>query len=112
MIERRMGNETAAERHLRQALERNPSYAEAHYELATGYLAAGDAQRALDTYHAALAARPQYAEALFGAARAALDLKRNDEARRDYETFIRVAPPEYARQVAAAREAIRRLQNR
>jgi len=112
MIERRMGSETAAEEHLRQALERNPSYAEAHYELATGYLAAGDPQRALDTYHAALAVRPQYAEALFGAAKAALDLHRLDEARRDYEAFIRIAPPEYARQVSAAREAIRSLQNR
>jgi arylsulfatase A-like enzyme/Tfp pilus assembly protein PilF len=112
ILERRMGNATAAEGHLRQALERNPSYAEAHYELATGYLAAGDPQRALDTYRAALAARPQYAEALFGAARAALDLQRNEEARRDYEAFIRIAPPEYAKQVAAAREAIRRLQNR
>jgi arylsulfatase A-like enzyme/Tfp pilus assembly protein PilF len=112
ILERRTGNEPAAERHLRQALERNPSYAEAHYELATGYLAAGDPQRALDSYRAALAARPQYAEALFGAARAALDLHRNDEARRDYEAFIRIAPPEYAKQVSAAREAIRRLQNR
>jgi choline-sulfatase len=112
ILDRQAGNETAAEKHLRQALERNPSYAEAHYELATGYLAAGDPQRALDTYHAALAARPQYAEALFGAAKAALDLNRNEEARRDYEAFIRIAPPEYARQVAAAREAIRRLQNR
>jgi tetratricopeptide (TPR) repeat protein len=80
--------------------------------LATGYLAAGDPQRALDTYHAALAVRPQYAEALFGAAKAALDLHRLDEARRDYEAFIRIAPPEYARQVSAAREAIRSLQNR
>ncbi|MGH9141104.1 MAG: sulfatase-like hydrolase/transferase, partial [Vicinamibacterales bacterium] len=112
ILERRMGNATAAEGHLRQALERNPSYAEAYYELATGYLAAGDPQRALDTYRAALAARPQYAEALFGAARAALDLHRDDEAQRDYEAFIRLAPPEYAKQVAAAREAIRRLQNR
>jgi choline-sulfatase len=112
MLDRQAGDGTAAEKHLRQALERNPSYAEAHYELATGYLAAGDPQRALDIYHAALAARPQYAEALFGAAKAALDLNRNDEARRDYEAFIRIAPPEYAKQVAAAREAIRRLQNR
>lgn len=112
VLERRMGDAAAAERHLRQALERNPSYAEAHYELATGYLAAGDPQRALDTYRAALAARPQYAEALFGAAKAALDLHRVEEARRDYEAFIRIAPPEYATQVAAAREAIRRLQNR
>jgi arylsulfatase A-like enzyme/Tfp pilus assembly protein PilF len=112
ILERRMGDRAAAERHLRQALERNPSYAEAHYELATGYLAAGEPQRALDSYHAALTARPQYAEALFGAARAALDLHLNDEARRDYEAFIRIAPPEYARQVSAAREAILRLQNR
>jgi len=94
------------------ALERNPSYAEAHYELATGYLAAGAPQRALDAYRAALVARPRYAEALFGAARAELDLNRIEEARRDYEAFIRIAPPEYAKQVTAAREAVRRLQNR
>ena len=112
ILERQVGNETAAEEHFRQALERNPSYAEAHYELATGYLAAGAPQRALDAYRAALVARPRYAEALFGAARAELDLNRIEEARRDYEAFIRIAPPEYAKQVSAAREAIRRLQNR
>jgi hypothetical protein len=46
---------------------------------------------------------------LFGAARAALDLGRTGDARRDYEQFIRVAPPEYKQQVSAAREALRRL---
>jgi choline-sulfatase len=112
ILERQVGNETAAEEHLRQALERNPSYAEAHYELATGYLAAAAPQRALDAYRAALAARPRYAEALFGAAKAELDLHRLEEARRDYEEFIRIAPPEYGKQVAAARAAIGRLQNR
>ncbi len=112
IIERRSGNETAATGHLRQAIERNPTYPEAHYELATGYLAAGDPQRALDSYRAALAARPQYAEAVFGAARAELDLNRAADARRDYEEFVRIAPPEYARQTAAAREMIKRLQNR
>ena len=65
---------------------------------------------ALEAYRAALAARPDYAEALFGAARAALDLGRSDEARRDYEHFVRVAPPEYRQQMAAAREALRRLE--
>jgi len=54
-------------------------------------------------------ARPDYPEALFGAARAALDVGRIDEAKRDYERFIRVAPREYATQVAAARDALRRL---
>jgi len=112
IIERRSGNETAAAGHLRQAIERNPSYPEAHYELATGYLAAGDPERALTDYRAALAARPAYAEALFGAARAELDLHRTADARRDYEAFVRIAPPEYARQAAAAREMIKRLQNR
>ena len=94
IIERRSGNETAAAGHLRQAIERNPSYPEAHYELATGYLAAGDPERALNGYRAALAARPVYAEALFGAARAELDLNRAADARRDYEEFVRIAPPD------------------
>jgi choline-sulfatase len=112
IIERRSGNGTAAAGHLRQAIERNPSYPEAHYELATGYLAAGDPERALNGYRAALAARPAYAEALFGAARAELDLNHAADARRDYEEFVRIAPPEYAKQAAAAREMIKRLQNR
>jgi choline-sulfatase len=109
LIERRAGNETAAETHLRDALARNPAYAEAHYELGTGYLLARQPARALDAYRAALAARPDYAEALFGAARAELDLGKKDDARRDYERFVQVAPKEYRRQIAAAREAITKL---
>jgi choline-sulfatase len=110
LIERRAGNETAAQANLKEALARNPAYAEAHYELGTGYLRARQPEPALDAYRAALAARPDYAEALFGAARAALDLGRLDEARRDYERFIQIAPPEYASQVAAAHEALRSLE--
>lgn len=109
VIERRAGNEPAAQARLLEALARNPAYPEAQYELGTGYLLARQPERALETYRAALAARPDYAEALFGAARAALDLGRSDEARRDYERFVRIAPPEYRQQVAAARDALRRL---
>ena len=107
VIERRAGNEAAAQARLKEALARNPAYPEAHYELGTGYLRARQPEPALTAYRAALAARPDYAEALFGAARAALDLGRPDEARRDYERFVQVAPPEYAQQIAAAREALR-----
>jgi choline-sulfatase len=109
VIERRAGNEAAAQTHLKEALSRNPAYPEANYELATGYLRAKQPEPALAAYRAALAARSDYAEALFGAARAALDLGRFDEARRDYERFVQAAPPEYAQQVASAREALRRL---
>ena len=109
MMERRAGNEPAAQAHLQEALARNPAYPEARYELGTGYLLARQPEPALEAYRAALAARPDYAEALFGAARAALDLGRTDDARRDYERFVRVAPPEYRQQVAAARDALRRL---
>jgi arylsulfatase A-like enzyme/Tfp pilus assembly protein PilF len=109
LVERRAGNEPAAEAHLKEALARNPAYPEAQYELGTGYLRARQPEAALKAYRAALAARPGYAEALFGAARAALDLGRFDEARRDYERFLQVAPPEYASQMAAARDALRRL---
>jgi arylsulfatase A-like enzyme/Tfp pilus assembly protein PilF len=109
VVERRIGNEAAAEAHLQDALARNPVYAEAHYELGTGYLAANQPQRAIVAYRAALASRPDYAEALFGAARAELDLGLRDEARRDYEHFVRVAPRAYVRQIAAAREVLQRL---
>ncbi len=112
LIERRAGNEDAAQMHLKEALARNPAYPEANYELATGYLRAKQPEPALAAYRAALAARPDYAEALFGAARAALDLGRVDEARRDYERFVQVAPPEYAQQVSAARDALRTLERR
>ncbi len=112
IVERRAGNEPAAQARLQEAIARNGSYAEAHYELGTGYLLARQPDRALAAYRAALAAQPDYAEALFGAARAALDLGQLDEARRDYERFIRVAPREYRQQVAAARDALRRLDAR
>ena len=109
VVERRAGNERAAQARLTEALARNPKYAEAHYELGTGYLVARDPARALDAYRAALDSRPDYAEALFGAARAELDLGKRDDARRDYERFVDVAPREYRRQIAAAREAIAKL---
>jgi len=109
VVERRAGNEPAAQARLLEAVARNPAYPEAQYELGTGYLLAGDPSRALDAYRAALAARSDYAEALFGAARAALDLHRADEARSYYERFIAVAPAQYRQQVTAAREALRRI---
>lgn len=112
IVERRAGNEALAQSRLQEAIARQSDYPEAHYELGTGYLLARDPQRALDAYRAALTARPDYAEALFGAARAALELGRTDEARRDYEHFIRVAPREYRQQVAAARDVLRRLNTR
>ncbi len=111
LIERRAGNETAAQTRLHEALTRNPKYAEAHYELGTGYLLARQPERALEAYRAALASRPDYSEALFGAARAELDLGKTDDARRDYERFVQVAPKEYRRQIAAAKEAIKSLRN-
>jgi Tfp pilus assembly protein PilF len=111
-VERRAGNEPAAEARLKDALARNPVYAEAHYELGTGYLLAHQPDRAVAAYRAALESRPDYAEALFGAARAELDLGRRDDARRDYEHFVRVAPREFARQIAAARQTLRRLAER
>jgi choline-sulfatase len=109
IVERRAGNEALAQARLRDAVARNAAYPEAQYELGTGYLLAKKPERALDAYRAALSARPDYPEALFGAARAELDLGRIDEARRDYERFVRVAPARYRQQVAAAREALRQL---
>jgi len=109
VVERRAGNEAAAQSRLQEAIARNPAYAEAHYELGTGYLLARQPERALAAYRAALARRPDYAEALFGAARAELDLGKSAEARRDYEHFVKVAPPAYRQQIAAAEKAIKRL---
>lgn len=109
IVERHAHNEAAAQSRLQEALARNPDYPEAHYELGTGYLLANHPQRALDEYRAALAGDRDYPEALFGAARAALSLGLFDEARRHYERFVSVAPREYREQVAAARDALRRL---
>ncbi len=99
----------AAQARLREAIGRNPQYAEAHYELGTGYLLARQPERALEAYRAALVGRPDYAEALFGAARAELDLGKSADARRDYQRFVDVAPKEYRQQIAAARAAIAHL---
>ncbi len=112
IMERRLGDAAAAETHLRDALARRPDYPEALYELGTGYLASGRPGPALEAYRAALRARADYAEAWFGAARAARDLGQREEARRAYEQFLRIAPPEYRRQIAAAREALRSLDAR
>jgi arylsulfatase A-like enzyme/Tfp pilus assembly protein PilF len=109
VVERRAGNESAAQARLQEAVARNPAYPEAQFELGTGFLMARQPERALAAYRAALSTRANYAEALFGAARAARDLGRLDEARRDYERFVRIAPPEYRQQVAAARDALREL---
>ena len=109
VIARRAGRGDEARDRLHQAIARNPRYAEARYELATLQLAAGDPQGALAEYRAALDARPDYAEALFGAARAELDLQMRDEARRDYERFVRVAPRAFAPQIAAARRVLQQL---
>ena len=109
VVERRAGHEPAAVTRLQEAIARDPKYPEAHYELGTGYLMARQPARALEEYRAALASRPDYAEALFGAARAELDLGQSAEARRDYERFVQVAPKEYGQQIAAARQAIQRL---
>ena len=109
IVERRAGNEHAAEDRFRQAIACDPRHAAAHYELGTGLLAAGRADQALDEYRAALAVRADYSEALFGAARSELALQRWDDARRHYEHFVRVAPSAYAAQIAAARDALRRL---
>jgi choline-sulfatase len=112
IVERRAGNETLAQTHLRDAIARNAAYPEAQYELGTGYLLAKQPEHALDAYRAALSARPDYPEALFGAARAALELGQTEEARRDYERFVRVAPRRFRPQVSAALEALRELSAR
>ncbi|HTK29848.1 MAG TPA: sulfatase-like hydrolase/transferase [Vicinamibacterales bacterium] len=109
LVEAQQGHEQAAQAKLEEALRRKPAYPEARFELGTIFLRQRQAERALTEYRAALAVRPAYPEALFGAARAALDLGAKDEARRDYEQFVRIAPPEYARQADAARDALRRL---
>jgi arylsulfatase A-like enzyme/Tfp pilus assembly protein PilF len=112
VVERRAGNEAAAQARLQDAIARNPAYSEAHYELGTGFLLAHEPDRALAAYRAALASRPDYAEALFGAARAELDLGKSADARRDYEDFLRVAPPAYRQQIAAAQAALEQLRIR
>jgi len=109
VVERRGGNETAAQARLQDAIARNPTYPEAHYELGTGFLLQHQPDRALAAYRAALASRPDYAEALFGAARAELDLGKSADARRDYENFVKVAPPAYRQQIAAAQAALKSL---
>jgi choline-sulfatase len=109
LLDRGAGREALALTRLGQALDRNPAYPEAHYEIGSLHLSAGRVAEALTSYRAALHAAPDYPEALFSAAHAAVLLERPDEARGYYQRFIDVAPPKYARQVAAARQALARL---
>ena len=108
LVLRRTGDDEGANAALHEAVTRNPVYAEAHFEIGSARLAA-DPAAALASFEAALAARADYPEALFGAGRAAERLGRQDAARSYYERFIAVAPAEYRQHAALARAALARL---
>ena len=92
--------EARAQSRFEEALAHNPKYAEAHYALGTGFLLAKQPERALDAYRAALAGHPDYPEALFGAARAELELGRTDQvAKHDGD----LAPLRFARRTFGRR---------
>ncbi len=112
LIDRREGDIPSARSRLQLAFDRNPQYAAAYVELGNIELAEHRLPAALEAYRRAIAARADDPEALFSAAHVEELLGQHDEAARDYQRFIGVAPPVYRQQIAAARRALARLTTR
>lgn len=75
---------------LRGVLKETPRSPIAHYNLAVGLRAAGDAAAAVRHFEQTLAARPNSAEALRGLGDALLDLDRLEDAAAAYERSVRL----------------------
>lgn len=76
----------------RQALARDPSFAEAAFNLARSYEAEGESDGALRSYDLALAAHAAYPEAVFNRARLLTELGRYPEALPLWHTFVQAWP--------------------
>jgi arylsulfatase A-like enzyme/tetratricopeptide (TPR) repeat protein len=98
-----------AERLRREAIQLDPEYAEARIDLSRQLAESGRAAEAETEIEAALRLRPDDPEALFIAARVAELLGRPEQARRYYEHFLSVAPPELTEPREIARRRLGEL---
>ncbi|HEV7767067.1 MAG TPA: sulfatase-like hydrolase/transferase [Thermoanaerobaculia bacterium] len=107
----RIGDARSAEQHLNRALQLNPALPLALNSLGVVYAQRGDMNRAQQMWRQAFANDRRQYDALYNLALVALRNGDRDEARRAFTEFVEIAPPaRYARDIAAARDALRRIQ--
>ncbi len=96
-----------------EALARNPKHYRAAYNKGIALHRLGDRDAEVAAYRAALAVRPDYREALFNLGVALSAQRRNDEAVKVFEDYVRAASgdPNERPFVEAARKEIERLKN-
>lgn len=97
-----------------EALARNPKHYRAAYNKGIVFHRLGERENEVAAYRAALGVRPEYREALFNLATALSALRRNDEALKAWEDYVRVASgdPNERPFVEAAQKEINRLKGR
>lgn len=107
----KMGDVRAAQDYLTRALALNPNLPLALNALGVVYARQNQYGPALDAWKRAAALDPKQYDALFNIGLVAARSGRNGEARQALEQFVRTAPPRrYAADLAAARQALTRLQ--
>ena len=97
---------------LDQALEIDPRDAVAWNNKGLALAALDRREEAIGCYEQALAIRPRYALAWYSKALSKDALGRRREAALSYREFIELAPPQYARRIAHARQRLAELEKR
>ena len=97
----------------RAALERNPTYPQALYDLAFALRARDRQAEAVDAYQRYIKLRPNDPDAYYGLARALQKLGRNADARQAYESYLGLEKrPSEKRWIASAQTQLRTLKAR
>jgi len=91
-VQAALGDRAAAERAYRRALDANPSFPQAHYNLALLHQAAGRLEEAIAGYRRAIALHPRFAPAHNNLANALKSTGRAEEALAHYAEAVRVDP--------------------
>ena len=95
---------------LRAALERNPSFPQALYDLAFALRVRDRLAEAVDAYQRYIKLRPSDPDAYYGLARALQNLGRKADARKAYETYLSLEKrPGERRWIASAQTQLRAL---
>ena len=90
-------NWSAAQAYLDQWLQTHPSDQEAYWYRGQAFQNQGNLDRALSDFNSLLTLNPDYAEALFERGRVRYLLKQYEEAREDFENYLKTPPGETTR---------------
>jgi len=90
-------NWSAAQTYLDQWLQTHPSDQEAYWYRGQAFQNQGNLDRALSDFNSLLTLNPDYAEALFERGRVRYLLKQYEEAREDFENYLKTPPGETTR---------------